>query len=112
MTKQAFAQDDWRAVINAHPLESHDPEEWLRYGVALLQTLEPGEDAAKQQQQAALVFVQAKKEGATPEDVANAQRRSAQQCLNEALAAARLHSQDLLSHQPIRNQPSWRQSTS
>ena len=93
MTQQAFKGGDWQAVINAHPLESHDPEEWLRYGVALLQTLEPGEDAAKQQQQAALVFVQAQKEGATPEDVANAQRRSAQQCLNEALAAARLHSQ-------------------
>ena len=89
MTKQAFAQRDWQAVINAHPLESHDPKEWLWYGVALLQTLEPGEDAAKQLQQAALAFVQAQKEGATPEDVANAQRRSAQQCLNAALAAAR-----------------------
>ena len=93
MTKQAFAQGDWQAVINAHPLESHDPEEWLRYGVALLQTLEPGEDAAKQLQQAALAFVQAQKEGATPEDVAEAQRQSAQQCLKEALATARLHSQ-------------------
>jgi len=92
MTKQAFAQGDWQAVINAHPLESHDPEEWLRYGGALLQTLEPGEDAAKQHQQAALAFVQAQKEGAAPEDVANAQRRSAQQCLKEGLAAARLHS--------------------
>ena len=91
MTKQAFAQGDWQAVINAHPLESHDPEEWLRYGVALLQTLEPGDDAAKQQQQAALAFLQAQKEGATPEDVANAQRRSAQQCLNKALATARLN---------------------
>ena len=93
MTKQAFAQGDWQAVINAHPLESHDSEDWLRYGVALLQTLEPREDAAKQNQQAALAFVQAQKEGATPEDVANAQRRSAQQCLNEALAAARLNAQ-------------------
>jgi len=93
MTKQAFAQGDWQTVINAHPLESHDPEEWLRYGVALLQTVEPGEDAAKQLQQAALAFVQAQKEGATPDDVANAQRRSAQQCLNEALAAARLNEQ-------------------
>ena len=91
----SFCASRLQAVINAHPLESHDPEEWLRYGVALLQSLEPGEDAAKQLQQAALAFVQAQKEGASPEEVANAQRQSAQQCLKKALTAARLNLQGL-----------------
>ena len=63
MTREAFLRGDWTAVIDAHPLESHDPEEWLRYGVALLRTIQPGVDAGKQQQQAALAFVQAQKEG-------------------------------------------------
>ena len=42
MTQAAFDRRDWQAVIDAHPLESHDPSEWLRYGVALLQTIAPG----------------------------------------------------------------------
>jgi len=76
MTQQAFERGDWPSVIEAHPLESHDPAEWLRYGVALLQTITPGPDAGKQQQQAALAFLQAQKEGASAESVAAAQRQS------------------------------------
>ena len=90
MTQQALGRGDWQAVIDAHPLESHDPQEWLRYGVALLQTIEPGPDVGKQQQQAALAFVQAQKEGATAEAVAAAQRHSVMLSLSEALAAAGL----------------------
>ena len=90
MTQQAFEQGEWQAVIDAHPLESHDPQEWLRYGVALLQTIEPGPDVGKQQQQAALAFVQAQKEGAPAEAVAAAQRHSVMLSLSEALAAAGL----------------------
>jgi|LakMenEpi03Aug12_release.lakeMendotaPanAssembly.Ray.scaffolds.fasta_scaffold186208_2 hypothetical protein len=30
VTQQAFEQGDWQAVIDAHPLESHVPAEWLR----------------------------------------------------------------------------------
>jgi len=56
MTQQAFDQGDWQAVIEAHPLESHDSEEWLCYWVALLRTIQPGPDIGKQQQQAALAF--------------------------------------------------------
>jgi hypothetical protein len=88
MTREAFQRHDWAAVIAAHPLESHDPEEWLRYGVALLQTLTPGPDVGKQQQQAALAFVQAQKEGASAEAVAAAQRESVLLSLNEALNLA------------------------
>jgi hypothetical protein len=77
MTREAYQRGDWQAVIAAHPLESHDPQEWLRYGVALLQTLTPGLDVGKQQQQAALAFVQVQKEGAPAEVVAAAQRYSA-----------------------------------
>lgn len=88
MSREAFERGDWQAVIEAHPLESHDPEEWLRYSVALLQTLTTGPDAGKQQQQAALAFVQAQREGASAEQVAEAQRRSALISLEEALTIA------------------------
>jgi hypothetical protein len=90
MSREEFDQADWQTVIEAHPLESHDPEEWLRYGVALLQTIQPGPDVGKQQQQAALAFVQAQKEGATPEEVAAAQRQSVLLSLREALTLAEI----------------------
>ena len=90
MTQQAFERGDWQAVIDAHPMESHDPAEWLRYGVALLQTLTPGAEAGKQQQQAALAFVQAQKEGANAEEVASAQRQSVLLSLREALSLAEI----------------------
>jgi FkbM family methyltransferase len=73
--QQAFARGDWQAVIDAHPLESHDPAEWLRYGEALLHTIEPGPEQGRQQQQAALAFVQAQKEGASEQEVREAQRQ-------------------------------------
>jgi hypothetical protein len=90
MTQAAFERGDWQAVIHAHPLESHDPQEWLRYGVALLQTITPGVDVGKQQQQAALAFVQAKKEGAPVEAIAAAQRQAVGLSLAEALNLAGL----------------------
>jgi hypothetical protein len=88
MSREAFERGDWQTVIAAHALESHDPEEWLRYGVALLQTIEAGPDVGKQQQQAALAFVQAKREGASEDAVAAAQRHSVLISLQEALIVA------------------------
>lgn len=88
MSQRLFDQGNWQAVIDAHPLESHDPREWLRYGSALLQTIEPGPNVGKQQQQAALAFVQALNEGATAEEVASVQRQSVLLSLREALARA------------------------
>ena len=82
--QQAFARGDWQAVIDAHPLESHDPAEWLRYGEALLHTIEPGPEQGRQQQQAALAFVQARKEGALVVEVEAAK----QQALERDFAAA------------------------
>jgi hypothetical protein len=76
---------DWQAVIQAHPLESHNPAEWLRYGAALLHTLEPGPEQGRQQQQAALAFVQAQKEGALAAEVAAVQWLVVEQCLGAAL---------------------------
>ncbi|MFM7676675.1 MAG: FkbM family methyltransferase [Synechococcus sp.] len=76
MSQQAFERGDWQAVIEAHPLESHDPAEWLRYGAALLHTIEPGPQQGKQQQQAALAFMQAKREGASEQEVKEAQRQA------------------------------------
>lgn len=92
MSREAFERGDWKAVIDAHQLESHDPREWLRYGVALLQTITPGPHVGRQQQQAALAFVQAQKEGATDEEVAAAQRQAMLFSLREALGLVGLAS--------------------
>jgi hypothetical protein len=85
MSREAFDRGDWQALIAGHQPESHDPAEWLRYGVALLQTIEPGPDTGNQQQQAALAFVQAAKEGAPPEAVQAAQRQSLLLSLEQAM---------------------------
>jgi len=88
MSDEALPLGDWQAVIDAHALESHDPQAWLHYGLSLLQTIQPGLDAAKQQQQAALAFVQAQKEGASAELVAKAQGQAASISLAQALLLA------------------------
>ena len=85
MSSTANDRHDWQTIIDAHTFESHDPEEWLNYGVALLQTIEPGPAVGKQIQKAALAFVQAQKEGASNEDVARAQQRSVLISLKESL---------------------------
>lgn len=87
MAQQSFERGDWQVLLAGHQLESHDPTEWRRYGVALLQTIEPGPDAGRQQQ-AALAFVQAKKEGAPPEAVQAAQRQSVLLSLEQAMQLA------------------------
>ena len=110
MTQHLFDQGDWQAVIAAHPLESHDPQEWLRYGVALLQTMEPGPDVGKQQQQAALAFVQAQKEGATAEQVAAMQRQSVLLSLREALKLAEVV--PTAGHPPPSNKADHEEATS
>jgi tetratricopeptide (TPR) repeat protein len=88
MTQEAFERGDWQAVIDAHRLESHDAAEWLRYGSALLHTLQLGAEAGKQQQQAALAFVQAQREGASAAAVAAAQRQVVMTNLRQALQLA------------------------
>jgi hypothetical protein len=88
ITKAAIERGDWQAVIEGHPLESHDPAEWLRYGAALLHRLEPGPEQGKQQQQAALAFVQARKEGALPQEVTAAQQQVVHHLLAELLELA------------------------
>jgi len=95
MSKEASLLGDWQAVIDSHALESHDPQDWLRYGVALLQTIQPGRDAARQHQQAALAFVQAQKEGASAESVAKAQGQAALISLAQALHLAGFREQGL-----------------
>lgn len=85
MTLVAFERGDWQAVIDAHPLESHDHQEWLRYGAALLHTIEPGPQQGRQQQQAALAFEQAKRAGASEAEVKAAQRQVVRQALQAAV---------------------------
>jgi hypothetical protein len=85
VTQESFNRGDWQTVIAAHPLESHNAAEWLRYGSALLHTLEPGPEAGKQQQQAALAFVQAQRVGASAGAVAAAQRQVVLANLRQAL---------------------------
>jgi hypothetical protein len=36
--------------MDAHRLDSHHAAEWLRYGSALLHTLQSGQEAGKQEQ--------------------------------------------------------------
>jgi hypothetical protein len=91
MTQEAFERGDWQDVIDAHRLESHDAAEWLRYGSALLHTMQPGPDAGKQQQQAALAFVQAQREGASGGAVASAQRQVVMANLHQALELVGVH---------------------
>jgi len=79
---------DWQAVIVAHPLESHDPAEWLRYGVALSQRIEPSAQERQQQQQAGLAFAHAEALGATKEAVALSQRQATLLSLAEGLELA------------------------
>lgn len=88
MSQMAFAEEDWAAVIAAHPLESNDPAEWLRYGAALLLTIEPGPELGRQQQQAALAFLQAQKEGASAQAVQAVQRQSVLVSLGKAMELA------------------------
>jgi hypothetical protein len=66
----------WQKVIAEHPLESADPEAWLLYGQALLLTITPGAEAARQQQQAALAFVKAREHGASEAAVEKMQRQA------------------------------------
>lgn len=75
----------WQAVIDAHPLESHDPAEWLRYGAALLHRLEPGPQQAHQQQQAALAFIQARQAGASEQAVKEVQEQVVRAQLQRAV---------------------------
>ena len=77
---------NWQGVITTHRLESEDRHEWLLYGTALLITLRPGQEEKRQQQQAALAFVQAEKHGASAQEVEAAQWRAVQANLGEALA--------------------------
>lgn len=79
---------DWQAVIAAHPLESHDATEWLRYGVALSQRIEPSAQERQQQQQAGLAFAHAEALGAAKEAVALSQRQATLLSLAEGLALA------------------------
>ena len=85
MTQAAFDHSNWQTVLDAHRLESHAAAEWLRYGIALLHTLEPGPEAGKQQQQAALAFVQAQRIGASAGAMAAAQRQVVLTNLRQAL---------------------------
>lgn len=75
MIQEALDRGNWHPVIDAHRLERPDSAGWLRYRGALLHTLQPGRDVGKQQQQAALAFVQAQREGASAGAVAAAQRQ-------------------------------------
>ncbi|WP_094511857.1 FkbM family methyltransferase [Synechococcus sp. MW101C3] len=85
MSREAYEQGNWQAVIEAHPPGSHDPAEWLRYAVALLQTLKPGPEGSRLQRQAALAFRQAQTEGAEPAEVMAAQRQAIRLLLAEGL---------------------------
>ncbi|WP_216899893.1 hypothetical protein [Synechococcus sp. CCY 9618] len=78
------------AGLGHHPPGGEGPGAWLRHGVMLLRTIEPGAEAGQQQQQAALAFLQAVKEGASDADVQAAQLDAVIGNLRTAIAAAGL----------------------
>jgi hypothetical protein len=80
--------ESWEALIQPQAVQGHDAATWLECGVALLQTIEQGDEACKQQQQAALAFIQAIKEGASDIEVKCAQRDSFLRSLRQALELA------------------------
>ncbi len=88
MSNQTNRAMDWRAVIAAHPLESHEAAEWLRYGVALSQLIEPSAEERQAQQQVGLAFAHAEALGASKEAVAQSQRQATLLSLAEALELA------------------------
>jgi hypothetical protein len=98
MIQAAPEQSDWQAVIEAHRLESHQPQEWLHYGMALLQTLQPGPEATQQQQQAALAFEQAKQHGAMAQVVKEALWKCVRMNVLDALIACEMTQQRDDSH--------------
>jgi hypothetical protein len=81
-------QSHWDAVIASHPLESHGAAEWLRYGVALSQRIEPSAQERQQQQQVGLAFAHAEALGASKEAVALSQRQATLLSLVDALELA------------------------
>ena len=96
MSDEVLPLSYWRAVTKTHYHESQDPRAWLLYGVGLLQTIQPGPDAAKQQQQAALAFRQAEMHGASAQEVAAHQWQAVEVNLRDALAACGIE------HYPVR----------
>jgi hypothetical protein len=88
MSETDGRKEKWQAVVENHALESHDPEEWLRYGIALSQLVQPSPQQRQQQQQAGLAFVQAQLLGASAEDVKDELRYSVLVGLTDALKEA------------------------
>ncbi len=88
MSEQTSREAHWQAVIVAHPLESQEAEQWLRYGVALSQLVRPSDQQRQQQQQAGLAFAHAEALGAPKEAVARSQRQSIMLSLANALELA------------------------
>ena len=84
---------DWQTVVEAHRLESQDAEAWLRYGIALLQTLEPALGGIERQQQASQAFSKARQQGASAGAVALALRSVVLQNLREAVQLVGLEDQ-------------------
>lgn len=111
MTEAAFDQGHWQAVIEAHALESPDPEAWLRYAVALLHTLSPGPELGRQRARVALAFLEASKAGASQAQIEAAQRQAVLRCLEEALALAELELAEQPSYPGNLNHCIWTSAT-
>ena len=90
---------NWMTIIREHRHEASNPNSWLEYSLALLQTTEIGADTAKAKQQIALALEQAKRDGATPDEVADCLQTSLLMSLVDALELAGV------DHQMINNFP-------
>jgi hypothetical protein len=102
------------SFITPEALESNESHEVLGYGVAHLQTLNPGLDESKQQPQPSLTIELAQQEGVPPDSVAEAQRQASLFSLGQALLLSGLREQALSVMQtstrrsePGRDQPGY-----
>lgn len=84
MTLEAYRRGDWRAVIEAHAPDSSNPADWLRYGVALMNTSAESIDTIDSSP-IAEAFRKARQRGASAEDVAAFLRQVTQLALAESL---------------------------
>jgi hypothetical protein len=88
MSELGRTEQKWQALVESHPLESQDPAQWLSYGLALSQLIEPSSQERLQQQQAGLAFAHAEALGAPEEAVALSQKQSTLLSLTTALELA------------------------
>jgi hypothetical protein len=94
LTLEAYLSGDWRAVIEAHDQESKEALDWLRYALALLQTMST--ESADNQDEPRRAFQQARQLGASLPSFQRIQRQSTLLSLAQAMDALAMPAETVL----------------